>query len=329
MKLKKDEPESEPEGEDLDKNTSDHDPGDEDEDEFIENEFDNGNDYQDFWDNDVKPEKRSYKRKKYEYEDTEDDMGAKKRKKKWVKDAKRCDGCNFVTSSQKKYDRHMFELHEQTMCNICGMNFTGLDFAEYFSHTLEHRDGPKEAKIAKAKDLEPKMCPHCGVVVKHLWPHIKYVHEKAGHKKCPHCDYVNYGKALKNHIKFQHTSDIAVNCPWCGKYMKNLQRHLNETQCNVPEEERKVKPTVMCEYCHKVLKTKKSLKQHIQVVHASADEMFQCDQCSFKSKYKPNLRMHIKTVHERRSAKEVCPKCNKTCVNLEWHLENYHNIGPL
>ena len=134
---------------------------------------------------------------------------------------------------------------------------------------------------------------------------------------------------MKKHIRRRHEQSNPVNCPWCGKFVKCLDQHLQRTKCNVPEEERKVKPTVMCEYCHKVLKTKKSLKQHIQVVHASADEMFQCDQCSFKSKYKPNLRMHIKTVHERRSAKEVCPKCNKTCVNLEWHLENYHNIGPL
>ena len=54
------------------------------------------------------------------------------------------------------------------------------------------------------------------------------------------------------------------------------------------------------------------------------NEEFHCDQCSFKTKYKPNLRMQIKTVHDRRPSKEVCKECNRTCTNLEKHIENYH-----
>ena len=374
MKFKKDEPESEPEGDDLDLDEVifAHDPMNEEDEEEEEDEDYGDSNYEYKVKNDdcdntppgsqkkpvscpqcgktfynlgtmhrhVKTVHEGIKRKDRDGndvkpwsldikdEDSKEAISSHRKKTKLGKKAKICESCDFLTTSQKKYDKHMFEYHEQTMCHVCGMNF--LDWYEYFKHTEGHKEpaDPQEKKSTpkkKKKDVEPKACPHCGVVTKWLAAHIRCVHEGRGKEPCPHCGELKHkGKHMRAHIKFQHSAFAPVNCPWCGKYIKDLERHLYTTQCNVPEEDRKVIPTAICEICCKVLKTKKSLKAHMRSVHASSDEMFQCDQCSFKSKYKPNLRMHIKTVHDRRSAKEVCPLCHKTCTNLEKHIEDYH-----
>ena len=239
------------------------------------------------------------------------------------KDAKKCDDCCFITPSQRRYDMHMFEQHAQNKCKVCDYDKIFDTFNAYYKHTLEHRQGSKEKK--KEKKV-PQKCPRadCGKIVKCLSAHIRGVHEQKTKEKCPHCgEYKFPGETMRKHIRFQHDPTFRpVNCPGCGILVKDLPRHMRTTQCNVPEEERKVIPTALCDICCKVLRTKKNLKSHMKEMHGN--EEFHCDQCSFKTKYKPNLRMHIKTVHDRRPSKEVCKECNRTCTNLEKHIENYH-----
>ena len=251
-----------------------------------------------------------------------DSKGKGKKKKKYMKDGKSCEPCDFVTTSQRKYDRHNFEQHGQNMCSICGESFD--DFDKFFKHRLTHEENFEESPSKGKQEPEKKMCPHCGVVCKHLWVHIRYVHDKHKLTKCPHCDYV--GQHMRAHMKSKHTEVNAVNCPWCGRFTKNLNRHLRENQCNVPEHERVVKPASVCEYCKKEFRTKKTLKEHIRNMHSNKEDVH-CDRCGFKTKHKHNLFMHIKRVHEGKPSKELCPKCNKSCVNLEWHMETYHPAG--
>ena len=240
------------------------------------------------------------------------------------KNAKKCDDCCFITPSQRRYDMHMFDQHAQNKCKVCDCDSTFTTFNAFYKHTLKHREGSKEKKVRK-----PQKCPHpdCEKIVIELQKHIQAVHEKKQPKKqCPHCGETKfYGKAMRKHIRFQHDPTFRpVNCPGCGILVKDLERHMRTTQCNVPEEERKVIPTALCEICCKVLKNKKSLKDHMKAMHGDGSDMFQCDKCSFKSKYKPNLRMHIKTVHDLRPTKELCKECNTMHTNLEKHIENYH-----
>ena len=240
------------------------------------------------------------------------------------KNAKKCDDCCFITPSQRRYDMHMFDKHAQNKCKICDCDSTFTTFNAFYKHTLNHREGSKEKKVRK-----PQKCPHpdCEKIVIQLEKHIQAVHEKKQpKKKCPHCGETKYyGRAMRKHIRFQHDPTFRpVNCPGCGILVKDLERHMRTTQCNVPEEERKVIPTALCEICCKVLKTKKSLKLHMKAMHGNGDDLFQCDKCSFKTKYKPNLRMHIKTVHDCRPTKELCKECNTMHTNLEKHIENYH-----
>ena len=44
-----------------------------------------------------------------------------------------CDSCEqFSTKIVKKMERHLFEVHENTMCPVCGMNFTSFEKALSF-----------------------------------------------------------------------------------------------------------------------------------------------------------------------------------------------------
>ena len=103
---------------------------------------------------------------------------------------------------------------------------------------------------------------------------------------------------------------------------KTLTRHLQEKQCNVPEEERIVKPKVNCKYCGKEFNNNGKLNQHIRNIHEL--KMKYCDQCDYKTPNAFNLRLHIKRQHEGKPLKEECQICNKMCVSLEGHMKIYH-----
>ena len=67
-----------------------------------------------------------------------------------------------------------------------------------------------------------------------------------------------------------------------------------------------MKQTARCEFCDKVLTSKKSLKQHINTVHLKLKEP--CPDCG-KSFHKRYLQMHLEAVHLKKQ--KVCPDCGK------------------
>ena len=225
----------------------------------------------------------------------------------------RCETCNFVTRSQKMFDRHMFENHEQTMCSDCGLNFTV--FIEFYKHRLSHKNNHQCQYCSEEFPTKFGLKNHVDFVHKGK-PVIKHS-EKTGKKSmCPTCG-ISVGN-LKLHNSQVH--QVAVCCQWCGKSVKNLRRHLENSQCNIPESERKIE-YALCEFCNKQIK-KSKLKQHIRVQHT--DKIHSCDHCGYQARQKYNLTMHIKRVHEGKPLKEICHICEKQCTSLEWHIQTYH-----
>ena len=250
-----------------------------------------------------------------------------------------CESCNdFKTQSEKLLDQHMFMKHGLTSCQICGMSFS--EFGHFYRHKLSHNDPIRCKKCGKEFQSEraynqhmtrkhntknKERCTICGNDYVHLQNHIKLVHKKDFKKiPCPHCDQVCRSAGdLKKHIQLRHEENKAVDCPWCGKLIKDLDVHLERTQCNVPEEDREVKKKLKCELCSKEFSWMNGLKKHMKAIHEQAKDIH-CDQCDYKTYSKGNLYVHVKRMHEGRAYREPCPHCPRSVVNLEYHVKTFH-----
>ena len=258
-----------------------------------------------------------------------------------------CDSCdNFVTKSSKKMERHLFEVHEQTMCHICGMNFTS--FEKLFDHSSSHKESIvcnkcgeefKEQRTYRnhMSRIHPEnsgiVCQQCGKTYsspESLSAHIKYTHEKNFVPfLCPHEDCSTTFKDecnLRRHLSSVHQRSME-KCQWCGKFVKtmhSLKRHLKLYQCNIPEEER-VKRTIEkkeCEICKKLVS---NLARHMNTMHGHGKpKEFQCGHCNYKTNKKYNLKLHVTRVHEGDYHKKTCPHCLKEFIDLEFHIKSYH-----
>ena len=260
-----------------------------------------------------------------------------------------CDTCeNFMTTSKKNYEKHLFEKHEQTMCEVCGLNST--DFSSFYKHALTHKAATYHCKDCgesfkteatlnmhvgqlhiSDSDESKEVCPFCGKFYSKMYikTHILHNHMKTKTLTCPQCDFIgNDPTNLKRHIKQRHEYG-GDKCQWCGKHVKDMEQHLQRTQCNIPESERSDKIVVKCDTCLKeftgrnIRDINSKLKRHIQRIHEQVRNVH-CDQCSYTTYCKSNLYVHVKRMHEGRPYKEQCPHCPKVVVNLEWHLKTYH-----
>ena len=265
-------------------------------------------------------------------------LNKRHRKKFFSKITRKCDSCEFKTNGLKTYERHNFEDHGRTFCGDCGMNFN--EFEDYFKHSWTHRDPVKcpycpmefttDVKLdyhVNYKHFEAqhkKVCPYCGKRFVDLNHHIRVVHDRSVPQiQCPHCEFSSDAGAVKMHIRRRHTGKTGVNCPWCGKFVKDLNLHLARNQCNIPEDERTLERPATCEICKKTVRNDEALRKHMANMHTNV-KSFQCDQCNFNTKHAFNLRAHVKRLHEGKPLKEICPKCKKSCINLQWHLDTFH-----
>ena len=229
---------------------------------------------------------------------------------------KKCDHCEFAARYDSGMIRHLFEKHEQTFCGECGKNFSV--FSAYQKHCRSHK---------------PLDCQYCSVkfhskvrLLKHIKMHLEnpgedlYPKKKPPRVACPKCGKGVRTDHMPNHLKWVHGPP--KTCSWCGISVKNIERHLQTAQCNVPEDQRTNKETVQCHICSKILK-KNSLRDHLKITHGEKKN-FACDQCGYTTNINHNLFLHTKRVHEKKPLREPCPQCKQECVNLEWHIATYH-----
>eukprot|EP00092_Neocalanus_flemingeri_P016180 GFUD01017512.1.p1 GENE.GFUD01017512.1~~GFUD01017512.1.p1 ORF type:complete len:584 (+),score=127.38 GFUD01017512.1:160-1911(+) len=244
-----------------------------------------------------------------------------------------CNSCDFSSKHQKRYDKHMFEKHEQTLCSICGMNFE--TFESFTMHIEAHM--PEKCDVCKKcfknKDFLKKhvdsthnrtakeMCPVCGKIYKNVANHVRIAHEYMT-KQCPHCPYSSkISTDLNRHIQRTHTEDTVTTCPYCAKTTKNIKRHLKINKCDKPEE--KVFAHIKCDRCDKTFSSKEHMKRHIKRIHDKILDIH-CLQCDYKTYSNFNLRIHVTRVHEGKQLKQSCPYCQQTVISLDWHIKMYH-----
>ena len=251
----------------------------------------------------------------------------------------KCSSCDFTCGTDKRMKEHEFESHgtapECQECNVVCENIE-----DYLKHVKGHtvtcdvcgkallKEGiERHMELMHGAESEKMdVCSICGLSMKALSlpGHIKKVHNFKLFP-CPHCQYqAKTDYDLRRHVKRKHEESNVVNCPWCGRLSKDLERHLKANQCNIPEHERTIdEPKFACEHCNKLFKKEAALLRHFRIVHEKIKD-FQCDQCQYKTSTAFNLRIHVKRVHERKPLKEMCPHCDKAFIQLDWHIETYH-----
>lgn len=279
----------------------------------------------------IKLKKRSTMEDLKEFESTK-----KIKKKTQIYESKKslfCNSCDFTSKHQKRYDKHMFEKHEQTLCSICGMNFE--TFESFTVHVEAHM--PEKCDVChksfKNKDFLKKhtdsthnktakeMCPVCGKIYKNVANHVRIAHEYMT-KQCPHCPYSSkISTDLNRHIQRTHTEETVTTCPYCAKTTKNIKRHLKINKCDRPEE--KVFAHIKCDRCDKTFSSKEHMKRHIKRIHDKILDVH-CLQCDYKTYSNFNLRIHVTRVHEGKQLKQSCPYCQQSVISLDWHIKMYH-----
>ena len=123
----------------------------------------------------------------------------------------------------------------------------------------------------------------------------------------------------------RHTDQLCETCEFCGEVFKGLKKHLERTGCggDVPLKKEKIP----CPFCPKEMSGRDQLKRHIKTIHDTKSKDKLCPDCDYSTYSNHNLRLHIGSMHGGpRMEKKSCPQCQKSVINLKWHVQTYHNV---
>ena len=233
-----------------------------------------------------------------------DKGGSREKFRKYTLKKWKCEECDMYFQKESLLRRHMFEKHEQNLCDQCGSKFEDYEFflihqkthgglvdirCDICNEVFDTEVGLKMHKNTKHVDKSLlKICPECGISCLRLEKHMKNMHENVA--KCSECDFKAGEIGLKKHYEKVHMKAVRKECPHCHKQVKLLSKH-------------------------------------IKIYHES--RCIQCQFCDFKTKYENNLKAHVRRLHENKPLTEPCPNCGKEVGSLDNHIRRCPSLQSI
>jgi hypothetical protein len=184
-----------------------------------------------------------------------------------------CTQCTQRFQSHQEYKIHVNKIHDglwKYRCDDCEKVFETLLASKEHRLEVHKRKQPPKTAI-------PTMCDICGKVLK--------------------------GSSIPNHMKLVHMSDMLKKpCPHCGRFVKELQRHIRQTHEKLP-----------CDLCGQLV-VPGHFKQHNDQYHtASEDRRHKCTVCAKGFSTKQRLNDHV-NIHTGEKP-YTCTYCGKGFAN--------------
>eukprot|EP00092_Neocalanus_flemingeri_P027150 GFUD01029444.1.p1 GENE.GFUD01029444.1~~GFUD01029444.1.p1 ORF type:complete len:816 (+),score=160.55 GFUD01029444.1:309-2450(+) len=214
----------------------------------------------------------------------------------WVK----CEQCGKKVKNLEEHVRVHHEKIKSLLCDLCDKLF--LTKGKLNTHRKKHRKGKE-------------ICKDCGVAVKNMRQHTRFVHEKNLPFKCeePGCETKFTSTCgLKKHIESVHQM-LREQCLICQKSVSDVKQHIKIVHHKIRE--------YQCPECCKYFQTKTHLKNHVAHVHLGLRE--DCPECG---KMVQNVKNHINIVHNK-VANFPCDQCSTKCLTstaLQKHVSSVH-----
>ena len=146
---------------------------------------------------------------------------------------------------------------------------------------------------------------------------------------------------------------LSLRCEWWPSpgvlcFQSTVKLEVGE-QSSKPEASKSEKNELQCDICRKSLKTKKSLAQHMRLVHDITPTRvkrggnkkgvrgdFPCEECGNHFKTMNGLKVHMGTIHKERRGRrgkgpfkcELCDSRFSQRANIRLHMIHIHRIVP-
>ena len=237
--------------------------------------------------------------------------------------------CHYESSDPKDFYSHRMthSLNRPFVCTVagCGKQF-------FFKDRLTAHIG----RVHREKTIPcSESCGKMFKTNKQMRVHVNSVHMAVKKYQCqwPGCEYsAHYKHATDGHFKSVHTKEKNIVCDLCGKrflYLHELPKHKKTSHkmgpaltCSWPgcdysthdstlmsnhTLDHQNGPRFACDWpeCNKRVKTKQSLKDHINAVHKQLKtHLCPVMDCSYRTANRRCIRQHLKT-HEKHSEKSI------------------------